>query len=144
MLPDICAINLGVAGYTSYQGYQVLAKQALQLNPDCLIISFNYNDRRYVLDSDHIDSSTNFKKLYAQQKLRLEWLRHLYWCRSLKDLFEKLGIIPHVKNVGIDKLWPRVSLEDYRENLVKMVELAKRKKILCFYSFGITPFKQNI
>jgi hypothetical protein len=55
LLPQFDLINLGVPGYTSYQGYKQLLKYGELIKPDSIFISFNYNDRRYVTGDD-IDS----------------------------------------------------------------------------------------
>ena len=42
LLPDMDFINLGVPGYTSYQGYKTLLKYGLKLDPSIVIVSFNF------------------------------------------------------------------------------------------------------
>jgi lysophospholipase L1-like esterase len=47
-LADTHSLNLGVSGYSSYQGYQALLHYGDQLKPDIVFVAFNYNDRRLV------------------------------------------------------------------------------------------------
>jgi GDSL-like Lipase/Acylhydrolase family len=65
LLTDVNTINLGVNGYTSYQGRVSLEKYLPLLKPDLVVASFNFNDRRYVLPPDTIDSAETFEKIYG-------------------------------------------------------------------------------
>lgn len=142
LLPDISAINLGVPGYTSYQGYQLLKKRGLELNPDVIVVSFNFNDRRSVLNNYQIDNRSLFQKKYEQYEkakfmryLREMFLERLYLYRDERFLFRKLGIIKEgkVKKIRVDTLVPRVDPENYRKNLKSIVELAKSKNIYVIF-----------
>ena len=46
LLPDVASINLAVPGYTSLQGCMRLKN--LAFDPDVVVFSFSFNDRRYV------------------------------------------------------------------------------------------------
>ena len=70
LLTDVNAINLGVIGYTSYQGRVCLDKYLLLLKPDLVVASFNYNDRRYVLPPDMIDSAAKFETKIGRASCR--------------------------------------------------------------------------
>ncbi len=43
---DIEVVNLGVLGYSSYQGLELLKKKAPELNPDIVLIGFGMNDAK--------------------------------------------------------------------------------------------------
>lgn len=60
MLPEVQTINLGVVGYTFFQGLQMLKKRGIALNPDIVVASFNFNDRRYVTQASKQDSPEFF------------------------------------------------------------------------------------
>jgi lysophospholipase L1-like esterase len=45
-------LNLGVLGYTSHQGLELLRKKALDLNPDLVVIGFGMNDAKIIGRSD--------------------------------------------------------------------------------------------
>ncbi|MDY6987425.1 MAG: SGNH/GDSL hydrolase family protein [Thermodesulfobacteriota bacterium] len=134
LLPEVSAINLGVPGYTSYQGYKLLLEHGLDLEPDILVVSFNLNDRRYVLHSDETDSDAKFRRLYEQKRME-KWNRpfhNVYLYRSVRFLMQALGIIQgldETKDVRLDALYPRVGPRAYRENLVGIAELAKGRGI---------------
>ena len=64
LLPDVDMINLGVVGYSSYQGRLTLEKHLPLLKPDLVVVSFNFNDRRYVAPPDEVDSQQEFQRVY--------------------------------------------------------------------------------
>lgn len=132
LMPSVSAINLGVPGYSSFQGYQTLAKKGLKVNPDIVIISFNFNDRRYVLSAQDVDSALNFQKPYQHERLAqiTRFLRTSHLYRSINALFAKLNITRDRAadaTVRLDRLPARVEPHSYRENLVRMVKLARSK-----------------
>jgi lysophospholipase L1-like esterase len=147
LLPNISAINLGVPGYTSYQGYQMLVERGLRVNPNIIVVSFNFNDRRYVLGGDNIDNAATFQKGYAQRTSRVNLLDHIYCYRGMSFLLRKLGIVKLASygvnegaTVRLDSVVPRVSPDHYRENLVRMVELASKRDIyVIFVILGDNP-----
>ena len=137
LLPDITAINLGVHGYTSYQGYQMLVLRGMAFHPDIIVVSFNFNDRRYVIDKKQIDSAERFQEIYERSKSnKIEALNNLYIYRLMKNLFIKAGIIAtgtYTQSgstpIKMDSLIARVSPDDYRKNLVNIVKLARSRGI---------------
>jgi hypothetical protein len=64
LLPNVNAINLGVPGYSSYQGRVTVEKYVPILKPDLVIVSFKFNYRRYVLEPVKPDSAEQFEKFY--------------------------------------------------------------------------------
>lgn len=136
-LKNINTINLGVEGYTSFQGYQMLIKRGLEVHPDIIVVSFNFNDRRYVISKEDIDSLDLFHKRYEQHKRYINNpLRHLYIYRMMEYLFAKYGVtfskveIKHVdEKIKVDQIHPRVNSESYRKNLTDIVMLAKSRGI---------------
>lgn len=137
LVKNINSINLGVEGYTSFQGYQMLKKKGLEVNPDILVVSFNFNDRRYVLGKENVDSLEWFRELYKRhQQFINNPLRHLYIYRVMKYLFVKYGITfsnvemkYHDEKIKVEQLRPRVNPENYRGNLIDIVTLAKSRGI---------------
>ncbi len=131
LLPNASVINLGVNGYTSYQGYKAFQKYVPQLNPSVAIVSFNFNDRRYVLPGDGVDSDAKFGRYVTGHQVEFvrEWL---YTYRFLHSLMRKVGVVsePQVaKAETLNELTVRVPPASYRENLVHMAELARDRKI---------------
>jgi lysophospholipase L1-like esterase len=134
MLPDMHVINLGVSGYTSYQGLRVLEKYMPVLNPSLIIVSFNFNDRRYVLSPDDMDSEAKFNR--DMDGRRLATLQQkVYVYRLLRAFMLKVGIIQDVGHAGkravddLRTLNARVPPDNYRENLAKMADMARARNI---------------
>jgi lysophospholipase L1-like esterase len=131
LLPNTSVINLGVTGYTSYQGYKAFMKYVPELKPMMAIVSFQYNDRRYVLPDDGIDSDIKFHRYMSWHRIDLlrDWL---YMYRYLSSLMEKVGLInkPKFAELGsLNELAVRVPPESYRHNLVRIAEIARDRKI---------------
>ena len=132
LLPDVAVINLGVPGYSSFQGYKTLLRYLPELKPDIVVISFNYNDRRYVLNGAEVDGDAKFRRMPLQHALD-PLLENICLYRSLRTLCGKLGIVPQSardshrvnKPARLDALPVRVGPEKFRENLKKMAGLAK-------------------
>lgn len=134
LLPDISVINLGVNGYTSFQGYKVLERYLSVLNTEIIVVSFNFNDRRYVLSPDSMDSEAKFHRDMGDRGFStLQQKVYLY--RVLRSLLLKAGIIHDVddaQKLAVDDLRMlkvRVPPDKYRENLVKMALMAKAHDI---------------
>jgi lysophospholipase L1-like esterase len=131
LLPNASVINLGVNGYTSYQGYKAFQKYVPKLNPSVAIVSFNFNDRRYVLPGDGVDSDAKFERYVTGHQVEFvhEWL---YTYRFLHSVLRKVGVVsePHVaKAETLNDITVRVPPASYRENLVHMAEIARDRKI---------------
>ena len=129
-IPDVDVINIGVIGYSSYQVYKALVKHGIKINPSLIIMSSNYNDRRVVLKKTDVDSESKFKKIKKEHTHQI--LDQIYLCRLIMFIFKKLGInqdISNLENININNLHSRVSPENYQRNLIKIAELAHKKKI---------------
>ena len=145
LLPDFSVINLGVLGYSSFQGYQRLIKQGLPLQPAMLIVSFNYNDRRGVPSVSEIDSEERFARNVRQT--RLEVIKRFYLLRALSRVLRAVGLVHAPPSFTVPKdfedvriLPARVPPEDYRENLVKMAQVAQERHIpIIFLVLGDNP-----
>ena len=137
ILPNVNAINLGVEGYTSYQGYEMLKKRGLKLSPDIVVASFNFNDRRYVLDNGSVDSAEHFKELYKRnQYSSYNYLKYLYIYRAMEYVYLKYSVKFKGERLNqdiiikdVDQLYPRVSFDSYRKNLIDIIELSRSRGI---------------
>lgn len=101
-------VNAGVWGYSSHQGV-TRTREALELDPDLVLISFGSNDAHHVTRSDAEFSSQSQggrRLVRAVQRLRLAQL----WIAFL----DRFG--PQET-----ELRPRVSDADYRANLETMI-----------------------
>lgn len=145
LLPDFSVINLGVLGYSSFQGHQRLIKQGLPLQPAVLIVSFNFNDRTAVPSASEVDSEDRFAR-YVRQT-RLEAIKRLYLSRALTRVLGAVGIVQasSASTVPMDfenvRVLPaRVPPEQYRENLVKIAQVARERHIpVIFLVLGDNP-----
>jgi lysophospholipase L1-like esterase len=140
--PNMSAINLGVPGYTSYQGYKTLRDIGLDLNPSIIVVSFNFNDRRYVLHKAEIDSDQKFQREINKAVQFDQAFRNIYTYRLLRFAMAKTGLLqkPHKAEIyDLGRLHPRVSPENYRDNLVRMAEMSRERKIPMFFIL----FKDN-
>ncbi len=132
-LPEASAINAAVAGYSSFQGYKTLLEYGDELKPDVLVVSFNFNDRRYVLDVGP-DSTETFEQRYAARSRyeTLQFLRTSYFVRLLNFLLVKVGLAPERADplsISLEGLAPRVAPDAYRQNLQNIVDWADERGV---------------
>jgi lysophospholipase L1-like esterase len=134
LLTDVNTINLGVNGYSSYQGRVSLDKYLPLLKPDLVVASFNFNDRRYVLEPGAIDSAEKFQKVY-RSSLSVGYsiagfLEISYSFRALRRGMRGIGLLPRsmyeVTEVHVDTAKPRVDEDAYHRNLCQVAEQTKR------------------
>jgi lysophospholipase L1-like esterase len=125
-MPGVDVINLSVPGYTSYQGYKVLLEHIDRLAPFVVVVSFNFNDRRYVVSEEDVDSDARLDGIGARGlESKLEGI---YAFRLMRFMLKKVGIVRTDggrREFSTDQLRPRVGPEDYGGNLTRIVELAR-------------------
>jgi lysophospholipase L1-like esterase len=132
-LPRANVINLGVPGYSSFQGYRRLLKHGDRLHPAVLIASFNFNDRGYVYGHNG-DSEQKFAQAFDAQHSagrRLQWVDKIYMAKVMRSVMRRVGLIrtdPPI-NTDIHGLDARVPPASYRENLRKIAEYGRVKGI---------------
>lgn len=110
--PDSEVVNAGVWGYSSYQGV-VRLREVLGYRPDLVLVSFGSNDAHRVLHSDR-----DFARggLFAGNSLR----------RLLDYRLGQLAAAAWDRwRGGAAELRPRVSLDEYRDNLREMARLCR-------------------
>ena len=114
-------INAGVWGYSSYQGEKRF-EESLSLKPNMVLISFGANDAHMVAVSDAEFIATQ----YASFK------PFLYKFKTGELVIAFLDkVISSKKAVGKDELVHRVSVEEYKDNLTKIIEISKKNNIEC-------------
>jgi len=140
MFPDMSVINMGVPGYTSFQGYQAIETRALKLNPALIIVAFNFNDRRYVLQEAEMDSPSKFAGMSAQEE-RENLVNCSYLFRFINYMKRKSMRLVYEKNpVDQRTLYARVPPDAYRQNLQNMATLCRENNIpLIFFLFKNNP-----
>ena len=147
-VPGIAAINLGVIGYSSYQGLLAVEKYLPVLKPDLIVVSFNFNDRRYVTQGADADGPVAFERSYAASGTlgrvtrALEYV-HLY--RALRSVLQSAGLFPPpTTRVDVAGLLPRVDEEHYRRNLTSIAEHARRAGVpLVFVALNDNPLQSD-
>jgi lysophospholipase L1-like esterase len=116
---QIEVITMAVPGYTSHQGLAWLRRDIDRLKPDLLIISFGWNDASFsdVPDSEAI--RTNWPAV------TIRWLvdhsqafaHATHWLRARQSVATK-----------VVRPAPRVSDQDYLNNMMAMAQLASQKQ----------------
>jgi lysophospholipase L1-like esterase len=118
---QIDVITLAVPGYTSHQGLAWLKRDIDRLQPDLLVVSFGWNDASFSDVPDREAIKTNWTSV------SIRWLvdhsqafaHATHWLRSRKQNNGPVGIRPV----------PRVSQEEYVENMLAMVRLAYGRNV---------------
>jgi lysophospholipase L1-like esterase len=109
--------NLGVSGWSTYQGLQQMKKDVVAMDPDVVTIFFGWNDhwKGFGL-ADKVAANLNSSRLYHLQELRLV------------QLLGKVVVAFQAEQVlalGTGAGQKRVALPDFRSNLEEMVDVAR-------------------
>ena len=114
------AVSLAVPGYTSYQGRIVAERLAGQVDPDLAVIYYGWND--HWLAYGAVDSEKKARAAHAAPTSG--WLSRTFAkSRLLQGLAKLRASLGRGENRPLDR--PRVSPEEYRENLRAIVGLMK-------------------
>lgn len=62
-------MNAGVPGYSSFQGTRLLAESVLPLAPDCVVLSFGFNDSRRAATTDSAFAAARARPLARAARL---------------------------------------------------------------------------
>ncbi len=115
--PRFSVINAGVYGYSSLQGLRRL-EETLPFEPDMVLVSFGWNDGLQVTVSDAEFLSKSIRAFHLD-----EILVRLRTGQALLALYDKIAS-------GQERgLVSRVSVQEYRGNLMRMSALAKERGI---------------
>lgn len=120
LLPDVSAINAGVIGYSSYQGFRTIEQLGKSLKPDVVVASFNFNDRRWVSAADYVDGTKKFAQMSSRGWGAL--LHKSYFPKLVNLVKHRFGSRTSAA-IQMDSLYPRVSPDDYRQNLNRIAEV---------------------
>jgi lysophospholipase L1-like esterase len=139
-------LNLGVMGYSSYQGLQLLKRQVLDFDPDLVLIGFAMNDSHVSGYRDQDMQDYKESRTAATTVVRLAQKSELYkllsyLTRSMIEkptsIGEQLKASAHAGRGGdiLDmpegqsyeqfEAWTRVPLNDYEKNIVEMIRLTR-------------------
>jgi lysophospholipase L1-like esterase len=116
--PGRCTVtNAGVYGYTSFQGVRRF-NEALQYQPDMVIVSFGCNDGMRVTVSD---------AAFASRPIRKNRLDTVLYKTHTGQLL--LACSDKLFTSGSASLVPRVSVEEYKNNLNEMICVGRERGI---------------
>ena len=140
---DADVINLGVSGHTSFQGYGMLVKYFDRVQPDVVIASYGFNDRRVV----PVEAATDNPKKFEREALshKFDLLRErIYLFRMVQIGLSKLGLLKssgeQYITVDARQAPTRVSPEQYRQNLESIAQFCKERHVpLLFIVFRDNP-----
>lgn len=142
---DFEVFNLGVLGYSSYQGLELLKKNINELLPDLVVIAFAMNDSNIGGSRDKDMPAFNQKENTLIKTLngileRIESYKLLrYWAQiirytpgSIGDQLSATDKSAQQPEEAVDyqkhEPWVRVSPIDYKRNIHAMINLARRHK----------------
>jgi lysophospholipase L1-like esterase len=129
-------INCGVPGYSSHQGLVLLKEKILGYNPDIITLSFGWNDiwgaGRGITDREQKIMSPFV--IWLQNSLaKLQTYRMMKY--MILELTEKKGI----EGFNFENPSYRVSLEEYRENLMEIQRTATENGIIPIFMTSPAP-----
>lgn len=125
-------VNLALPGYTSLQGRIVLQRRIDEIRPEIVVVSFGFNDRRYILKEASIDSEKYFKQVYRggylipQVSYFSYLVRYLYRIARGGDPIDRTLAAPKDEKFYVNSVFPRVSPDAYRGNLDEIIDIAER------------------
>jgi lysophospholipase L1-like esterase len=163
-------LNLGVMGYSSFQGLELLRRTGMELDPDLVLIGFGMNDGSVGgwRDRDHFGRPAArpaavgraIGNLQSLALLRYTWTRLRYRHWSIGDYMKRVVRVigtPDEAWLGVagsqfadyDALEPytRVSPRDYERNVGEMVSLARSRDarvMLLYNSLWDTPYRDAL
>ncbi len=123
-------LNAGVAGYNSYHGVMLLRTRLRGLHPDLITVRFGWNDH-------FMSAGGHSREMLHEPRTR--------WGLMAEDLLLHTELYPFVRRLSMEatalvngphkpsladvpKAWlPDISLEDYKHNLRRMVELGHQR-----------------
>jgi lysophospholipase L1-like esterase len=142
---DFEVLNLGVLGYSSYQGLELLKKEALKLKADLIVIAFAMNDSSTAgyRDKDIPGSREEvtlvkrignvLDKLETYKLLKYTALKLKYRPQSISRQLKTIAESADKPDEAIDynnlEPWIRVSPGDYKKNIIHIIDLAKKNNI---------------
>ncbi len=125
LLKEYETINGGTFGYTSFQGLKQFEELKPQIKPDIVTIAFGFNDRRYVVRPDLIDSEETFTTLYQRYSLHM-FLSHSRFYQVLMHTRMENRLRKHPP---ITTLVPRVDTLQYRKNIETIITQCQKENI---------------
>jgi len=126
-------INAGVAGYSSYQGLQRFMQEVDTYQPDLIFVSFGWNDLSQALDKPD--------KHYQQKSEAMVFILRILIRYRTYQAIQHYVQAPRLKELAKTEIPPRVSLEDYMDNMRSFAELGREKGVAVV--FLSRPYKYS-
>jgi len=123
--PRFESVTMAVTGYTSHQGRVMAEKYGAMVEPDLVAVCFGWNDHwqaRGAPDADH----KGLPPRSCWEQSRLSNLRLFQAVRRMAT-----ALSPHPADLLIGR--PRVSPDQYRENLIKIGEFFSARDVPVVY-----------
>lgn len=114
-------INMGVIGYSSYQGLK-LFEQSMQMQPDLVILGYGYNDRRYTA-SNRQDNKTYFSQTYRSIQFHQFILELSSLCNWIAEWNQSQT------ETSLHEAQPRVPIEQYKQNFLSMLDICVQNNL---------------
>ena len=111
-------VNAGVSGWTSYQGLQQLKRDVARMHPRAITIYYGWNDHWKNFGLEDKDIARFIKSSPTASRLSGFRVAQLLNSLYVRHVLQK-GRAPRT----------RVSLEDFRANLIAIVKIARSKDI---------------
>jgi len=147
---NVETVNAGVLGYATSQGLHQLQERLLDLEPDLIIVSYNWNDHAPAIVLEHSEkgvvSARSDRELPGKNALsgtaiHVSRLRTFQLVQKIitpvmepkeTDLEEKEKPGEEERVLGPDEIPAviRVPLEDYKVNLRKIIEIVKQHNVI--------------
>src|SRR3989442_2980425 len=115
--PGVIVENAGVSGFSSFQGRRRF-ERVLRYEPDLVLFSFGANDAMQVAMSDAEYARGGSRSLAVEQMILQLRLGHLV-----------RAVLDRRWSGSGQRLVPRVSVDEYRANLVEVVRRAREHRI---------------
>ena len=136
-------LNLGVMGYSSFQGKELLRTRALEWDPDLVVIGFGMNDGKVggFRDKDVAATRGAIAMRAAKWLEEAELYKLLrYWALLVRDRLPSPAEafrgavdaerwVERPRDVAGTEPWTRVSVADYRANVEAMIDLASARGV---------------
>jgi len=116
---SVRVINMGMMGYSSYQGLQRFRQDVEIYRPSIVIVSFGWNDAAPAMGIPDKQFSSFLSNFFSP----LVKIRTFQVIKYYSDVMKSMFLPKALSNDM------RVSYEDYEENLIQFVALAKERGI---------------
>lgn len=115
-------VNVGVGGWSSYQGLQQLKRDVVAMKPRVVTIYYGWNDHWCSFGIEDKDIG----KFNLEHQISAVWLSRLRSMQVFNRVIFKLKKLGSIKN---ERRPERVALADFVSNLYHMVKIARENNI---------------